>query len=78
MVIKTEDNCFENEDKLSLFCMQGWIHLCKVLIEVIPFMVPMKIAIISRIKWATSRENVSSEIFDKVRFKPACSATEAS
>ena len=29
-------------------------------------------------KWATSRENVSSEIFDQVRFKPACSATEAS
>ena len=28
--------------------------------------------------WATSRENVSSGIFDKVRFKPACSATEAS
>ena len=29
-------------------------------------------------KWATSRENVSSEIFDQVRFKPACSATETS
>ena len=29
-------------------------------------------------KWATSRENVSSEIFDQVRFKPAYSATEAS
>ena len=29
-------------------------------------------------KWATSRENVSSRIFYEVRFKPACSATEAS
>ena len=29
-------------------------------------------------KWATSRENVSSGIFDQVRFKPACSATQAS
>ena len=28
--------------------------------------------------WATSRENVSSGIFDQVRFKPACSATEVS
>ena len=28
--------------------------------------------------WATSHENVSSEIFDQVRFKPACSATKAS
>ena len=28
--------------------------------------------------WATSRENVSSGIFDKVRFKPAWSATEPS
>ena len=28
--------------------------------------------------WATTRENVSSEIFEQVRFKPACSATEAS
>ena len=28
--------------------------------------------------WAISHENVSSEIFDQVRFKPACSATEAS
>ena len=27
--------------------------------------------------WATSRENVSSGIFDQVTFKPACSATEA-
>ena len=27
---------------------------------------------------ATSRENVSSGIFDQVRFKPACSATESS
>ena len=27
-------------------------------------------------KWATSRENVSSKIFDQVRFKPAWSATE--
>ena len=27
---------------------------------------------------AASRENVSSEIFDQSRFKPACSATEAS
>ena len=27
-------------------------------------------------KWATSRENVSLEIFEQVRFKPACSATE--
>ena len=28
--------------------------------------------------WGTPRENVSSGIFEKVRFKPACSATEAS
>ena len=28
--------------------------------------------------WATSRENVSSVISDQVKFKPACSATEAS
>ena len=28
--------------------------------------------------WASSRENVSSGIFDQVRFKPAFSATEAS
>ena len=28
--------------------------------------------------WATSRENMSSGNFDQVRFKPACSATEAS
>ena len=28
--------------------------------------------------WATSRENVSTGIFDQVRFKPACSATETS
>ena len=28
--------------------------------------------------WAASRENVSSEIFDQVRFKPVCSAAEAS
>ena len=28
--------------------------------------------------WATSRENVPSGIFKQVRFKPACSATEAS
>ena len=28
--------------------------------------------------WATSCENVSSGIFDQVRFKPVCSATEAS
>ena len=28
--------------------------------------------------WAASRENVSSEIFDQVRFKQACLATEAS
>ena len=32
---------------------------------------------IVNIHWATSRKNVSSEIFDQVRFKPACSATEA-
>ena len=31
-----------------------------------------------RVTRATSRENVSLEIFDEVRFKPACSATEAS
>ena len=31
-----------------------------------------------KIKWATSRENVSSGIFDQVTFKPACSAREAS
>ena len=29
-------------------------------------------------KWATSRENLSSGIFNQVRFKSACSATEAS
>ena len=29
-------------------------------------------------KWVMSRENVSSGIFDQVRFKPVCSATEAS
>ena len=29
-------------------------------------------------KWATLHENVSSGIFDLVRFKPSCSATEAS
>ena len=28
--------------------------------------------------WATSPENVFSGIFDQVRFKPACSTTEAS
>ena len=28
--------------------------------------------------WATSRENVSAEIFDQVTFKPTCSAREAS
>ena len=28
--------------------------------------------------WATSRENVSSGIFEQARFKPACLATEAS
>ena len=28
--------------------------------------------------WATSRENVSSGVFDQVTFKPACPATEAS
>ena len=28
--------------------------------------------------WATSRNSVSSEIFDQVKFKPAFSATEAS
>ena len=28
--------------------------------------------------WATSREKVSSRIFDQVRFKPVCSATEDS
>ena len=28
--------------------------------------------------WATSHENVSLDIFDQVRFKPACSATETS
>ena len=27
--------------------------------------------------WALSSENVSSDIFDRVNFKPACSATEA-
>ena len=32
----------------------------------------------AEIKWATSGENVSLEIFDRVRFKPACSATETS
>ena len=32
----------------------------------------------AKVNWATSRENLSSEIFDQVRFKPACSATEAS
>ena len=35
-------------------------------------------AAVSKFIWATSHENVSSEIFDQVRFKPACSATEAS
>ena len=29
-------------------------------------------------KWATSRENVSSGVFDQIRLKPACSATETS
>ena len=29
-----------------------------------------------RSQWATSRKNVTLRIFDKVRFKPACSATE--
>ena len=29
-------------------------------------------------KWATSRENLSSEVCDQVRLKPACSATETS
>ena len=33
---------------------------------------------IGHIIWATSHENVSSGIFDQVRFKPACSAAEAS
>ena len=33
---------------------------------------------LSNTKWATSRERVSSGIFDQVRFKPACSATETS
>ena len=28
--------------------------------------------------WAASRENMPWEIFDQVRFKPACSAAEAS
>ena len=28
--------------------------------------------------WATSRKNVSSGIFEQVRFKPACTATETS
>ena len=28
--------------------------------------------------WATSRKNMSSGISDQERFKPACSATEAS
>ena len=31
-----------------------------------------------KIKWTTSCEHLSSGIFDQVRFKPACSATEAS
>ena len=30
------------------------------------------------LNWATLRENVYSVIFNQVRFKPACSATEAS
>ena len=30
------------------------------------------------IKWALSRENVFSEIFDQVWLKPACSATATS
>ena len=29
-------------------------------------------------KWAKSRENVSSEIFDQVWLKPVCSATATS
>ena len=39
--------CFENKDKLSLFCTQEF----EVLVEAITFMVPRKIAIISRIKY---------------------------
>ena len=31
-----------------------------------------------RIKWATTRENVSSGVCDQVTFKPTCSATETS
>ena len=34
--------------------------------------------IFAMINWATSRKNVSSGIFDQVRFKPACSTTETS
>ena len=30
-----------------------------------------------KINWTTLRENLSSGIFDQVRIKPACSATEA-
>ena len=30
------------------------------------------------LNWAISGENVSSVIFDQIRFKPACSAREAS
>ena len=34
--------------------------------------------ILALLIWATSRENVSSGIFDQIAFKPACLATEAS
>ena len=38
----------------------------------------LMLLVINKLNWATSRENVSSGIFDQVRFKPVCSATEAS
>ena len=39
---------------------------------------PIRILIERKITGAASRENVSSGIFDQVRFKPACPATGAS
>ena len=55
----------------SSLCAHSFCWFCHVVALVISFVNTNTI-------WATSRENILSGIFDQLKFKPACSATEAS
>ena len=57
-------------------CSKTQIRLTGLMWQMRRFAVGSRMQLDCMMIWASSRENVSSEIFDQVRFKPGCSATE--